>query len=56
MLWFQTALAKTGKLTLPIPVSQKRTFLHAFAVDPDGTVVDLSDHGRKAPILVSDVR
>jgi carboxypeptidase family protein len=54
--WFQTPLGKTGKIALPFPVNQKRTFLHAFAVDPDGTAVDLSYAGRRGSILISDVR
>jgi hypothetical protein len=54
--WFQTSLGREGKIALPFPASQKRMFLHAFAVDPDGTAVDLSYAGRKGSILISDLR
>jgi hypothetical protein len=51
--WFETHPQRTGELAVPLPVTSETVCLHASAMDPDGTPVDLSRDGKTGPILIS---
>jgi len=50
---FTAPLGSQGELSLPLPPTSQRTFLHASAFDPDGTTILLADGTPLGSVMVS---
>lgn len=52
--FFQAQFGASGEIPLALPISSQKSYLHAFAVDVDGTTVELSDESRIGAIVASE--
>jgi ligand-binding sensor domain-containing protein len=50
---FVAPFGSQGELSLPLPPASQRSFLHAFAFDPDGTIILLADGTALGSLMVS---
>jgi hypothetical protein len=52
--FFRSEFGTKGEIALAKPTTSQKTYLHAFAIDVDGTAVELSDEGRFGAIVISE--